>query len=311
MSTHSFKLLITSLAAVAILFSSCNGTQKEAPKNEFQETAFSPCCTEPSPNTQPLTIKLAINDAYCKQTACACIHDIANREYHDLVKELKEKHNIDLQLTYFMETYNMEEKLKLKEFDGVICKPWTAFMLSHEYKIKYKRIVDVLDVFDNGLLNGVFMVKNDSPIKTLADINGKVLVTGQPDAYEKYHSPMRIMEDKNIVPSRMYQKASCLENINELLDDNADVALVSDYVLTASCAIDIANPEDFRVVAKTEDMPLTSVILDMQKISKEDALRLQNALLDLSANKTPESMMSKGFIKPINWTPVIFEPSVE
>ncbi|TKG96431.1 hypothetical protein EYV94_04050 [Puteibacter caeruleilacunae] len=291
------KLTIISFFA-AVCITACNSGKNDTTFNASGVTASS--------NEKPLVINLAVNDTYCKQTACACIHGVAAREYKEFQDLLKKEYNIDLRLTYFMEPYEMEEEMKAKTFDGVICKPWSAYMLSEEYQINYKRIADVLDAYNNQWLKGVFMVNKSSSIKTMDDIAGKVVVAGQKDAYEKYHSPLRLLENKGITPGRIYHKASCLESINELIDSKAEVAIVSDYVMTASCAVDIASPEDFRIIGETEDTPLTSVILDMDRVSAEDALRLQNALLALSGDKAPQSMLADGFVKPASWEPVLF-----
>lgn len=296
------------LSAIALLisvFAACNKKpKKEVKKDEgFEETAFMPCCGEPSPNDKVLTINLALNDTYCKKTACACIHDIAAREYEELQKQLMEQFNIDLQITYYMEPYMMEDQLKAKIHDGVITKPWNAFMLMKENHLRYERIADILDVYDNQWLTGVYLVRKDSDIKTMADINGRTLVAGQEDAYEKYHAPLRQLESMNIKPGKIYYKASCLESINELMDKKAEVAIVSDYVMSASCAVDVASEDDFRVIGETEKMPLCSVVLDRKKISKEDAMRFQKALLALSKDKSPEGMLSEGFVKPASWIP--------
>ncbi len=302
------KITIAMLLVLGISVACVQDNKRKANQETgFDETAFMPCCGEPSTNENTLTINLAVNDTYCKQTACVCIHDIAAREYGVLQKELKDQFNIDLQLTYYMEPYHMEDQLRAKTHDGVISKPWNAFMLSKQHRINYKRIVDILDVDNNQWLTGVYLVRKDSPIQTLKDINGKVLVSGQEDAYEKYHAPFHMLDSLNINPGRTYQKASCLECINELLDEKAEVALVSDYVMFASCAVDVASEDDFRIIGQTEKMPLCSVILDMKKVSKADAMRLQNALLALSGEKSPEGMLSKGFVKPASWIPTPYE----
>jgi ABC-type phosphate/phosphonate transport system substrate-binding protein len=299
---------IIKFSAVVLLvsmFAACNEKpKKEAKKDEgFEETAFMPCCGEPSSNEKLLTIDLALNDTYCKKTACACIHDIAAREYEELQKQLLEQFNIDLKITYYMEPYIMEDQLRAKTHDGVITKPWNAFMLTKNNDLRYERVADILDVYDNQWLTGVYLVRKDSPIKTMADIAGKTLVAGQEDAYEKYHAPFHQLNGLNIKPGKVYHKASCLESINELMDNNADVAIVSDYVMSASCAVDVASEEDFRVIGETEKMPLCSVVIDRKKISKEDAMRFQKALLALSKDKSPEGMLSAGFVKPASWIP--------
>ncbi len=294
-------LLVLVFTAFSIaVFQSCHS-------DSIPETAFEPSKDLTFNQEELLTIHLAVNETYCKKTACICVHEVAAREYELLQEELKKQFNIDLQLTYFVETFNMEDELAKKTFDGVICKPWTAYMLADENNINYKRIADVLDPYNSPWLMGIFVVKVDSPVKSLADITGLTLVTGQKDSYEKYHLPMYMLEENGVEPKKIYGKSSCLECINELLDGRAEVAVVSDYTFSASCAVDVANPDEFKTIAETERIPLTSVILDMDKVSETDALRLQKALLALSGSKSPEGMLGKGFAKPVSWKPLPFK----
>ena len=292
------------LVAISILVvASCGNAD-----NNATETAFSPSSSvKASDNSKPLTVNIALNDTYAKKTACVCIHDVAAREYEEVVKMLKEKYNINFNITYFVEPFELEKALKKKKFDGVICKPWRAIMLTKQYKLNYKRVADILNPENSPWLYGVYFVKKDSPIKSMEEITGKVLVAGQPDSYEKYHMPYRQLKKKGIKPSKIINKSSCLESIGCLVDDKAEIAMVSDYTMYASCAVDIARAEDFKIIGRTKNMPLCSVILDMDRISESDALRLQNALLGASGANSPESMLSKGFVKPSSWKPVEFK----
>lgn len=294
---------INVLIAACCFLAGCNNVQKVS-LEQFEETAFMPGQEViASPSDSLLTIKLAVNETYCTKTACSCISDLATREYEGLVEILKSKYNIDLQLTYFSEEYDMEDSLLTQKFDGVICKPWLAYMLTPGKDFKFKRVADLLDPSDNQWLTGIFIVEKDSPVKNLKDIDGKILVAGQYDSYEKHHAPLTILSQQGIVPKQIISKAGCTECINCLLDDEAEVAIISDYALTASCAVDIAKPEDFTILGKTDNIPLCSVILDMSKVSEADALRLQKALLENSGENAPEGLSSKGFVLPAKWAP--------
>ena len=296
------------IVAVCTLFAGCSGNKKNnAVAAQFEETAFEPTAgTIASANDSMLTLRIAVSETYCKLTACSCIHDLAAREYEELQDTLKSKYNIDLQISYFIEEYELNDSLLARKFDGVICKPWLAFMLTPDNDIKYKRVADLLDPSGNQWLTGKIIVKQDSPSKDMKDIDGKTLVAGQPDSYEKYHAPFAMFKKEGIDPGEVINKASCTECINTLSDNLADVAIISDYALTASCAVDFAKPEDFRVIAETEKMPLCSVILDMAKVSEADALRLQNALLEISGENAPKGLLNKGFVLPAKWAPVPF-----
>jgi hypothetical protein len=126
---------------------------------------------------------------------------------------------------------------------------------------------------------------------------------GQPDAYEKHQAAKRLFEQAEVLPGKIDMYASCMENIGALMDGEADAAVISDYALSADCAVDFANPDDFRTLAHTEKIPLTSLMLDMNKIDAVDAERLKSALLDLSGEDAPESLLSDGFVDPSPWNP--------
>ncbi len=304
------KILNITIVTACITIAGCNYNSSVVSSSEFEETAFTATAgVEQSSSENILTLNIALNETYCLKTACSCIADLAAREYDTLQKILLDKYSIDLKITYFVEEFHLKDTLKTKQYDGTICKPWLAIQLIPETGIPFKRVADLLDPDNNQWLKGIFIVKKESPVTKLEEIDNLILACGQPDSYEKYHSPLAILENNKIVPSQFIYKSGCTECINALLDNQAEVAVISDYALTASCAVDIAPPEDFRTIYETETMPLCSVILDMSKVSEADALRLQKALLEISGDSAPASLLSRGFVLPASWKPVPFVKS--
>lgn len=298
------------IAASSAFFAGCgnsagNGGDVSTPVTQYQETSFEPAAgLTKSPAENKLVIKLVVNDTYGKKTACACIGDLASREYDQLQEILLDKYNIDLQLTYLIEEFYIKDSLLTQRFDGALCKPWFAYRLMPENNFNFKRVADLLDPDNNQWLTGLFIVKTDSPVNSMKDIEGKSLVIGQSDSYEKYHAAMALLNNEKITPGSLMNKSGCLETVGVLLDNKAEVGVISNYALTASCAVDIAGPNDFKVIGESEKTPLCSVMLDMNKVSEADALRLQSALLEISGENAPEDLISNGFVAPAKWQPV-------
>lgn len=259
-------------------------------------------CVSNEPDTA-LSLKIAVNDIYCTDTACFCVHDIAARRYEQTLDRIKTETGIDLQFTYFPEPYQLEEAILSGTYDGVLSKPWTALRLQKQAGASFQRIVDVLDPNNNRWLTGIVIVPTDSPIQSYQELTGKHIYLGEPDAYEKHFSAKRLFTQKGINPATIDTNASCSENIGVLLDGKADAAVVSDYALSADCAVDFANPDDFRTLARTERIPLTSLMLDMNKHSASDAQLLRQCLLELSGDQAPEALLSSGFVEPTPWNP--------
>ena len=260
-------------------------------------------CTSDQTPPQTLRLKLAVNDIYCKDTACACVHHIAARTYGDTQQRLLYEYGIELQLEYFIEPYELEKAILSGKYDGVICKPWIALMLEKQAGADFKRIADIVDPYDNRSLSGIVVVMADSEFRALEDLQGRRMLIGEPDAYEKHHAAQRLFSEKGIEFSVLDMRASCIENLGELMEGAYDAVVVSDYAITADCAVDFASPEDFRILATTEKIPLTSVILDSGKVSDAESKRLAEALLGLSDKNAPESLLSKGFVKAAEWAP--------
>jgi ABC-type phosphate/phosphonate transport system substrate-binding protein len=262
--------------------------------------------SEPTaPAARPLKLVLGVNDVFCKDTACKCAHDIASREYGDFLARLKERSGIELELVYFMEPYELEKAMQAEQFDGAIAKPWPLLRDQTKRGRYLQRIADVQDTSGNASLWGTVIVLSDSPIRSLRDISGKRLALGQADGYEKHQAVYHLLKGAGVDFStiRSIEKASCLECLDLLLKGDVEVAVISNYALTADCGVDVAKPEQFRVIATTAKIPLTSLMIDTRRISTDDAVRLKRALLELSRDALPESMHGGGFIAAQPWQP--------
>ena len=148
----------------------------------------------------------------------------------------------------------------------------------------------------------MFIVKKDSPIAKLEDLTGKRLAIGEKDVYEKHYAALELLRSRGVKP-RILERASCLESIGLLLDGKIAAAAISDYALYASCAVDIAKDNDFKILAKTKQIPLTSIMLDLSKVSKEDATRFQRALLSAASPLTAFSSFHGRILAPAPWKP--------
>ena len=271
-----------------------------------RETAFSPAVggTSDVVSTRPLKLVLAVNEVYCRKTACSCVR-AAERQYEDFAKALRKRYGIILQLEYYTEPYDLVQDFKRGRFDGAICKPWGLLDATRNTKRNVVRVADLQDPHKNSGLWGVMLVLKDSRLQTWRDLEGCRMALGDADGYEKHHAVLRWMDSHHVsIPAtKRTEKAGCLECLDLLMKGEVDVAVISNYALTADCGVDVAKPEDFRILAETERIPLTSLMLDLNRVSPNDAMRLRQALLEISANALPESMAGGGFVAPAPWAP--------
>jgi ABC-type phosphate/phosphonate transport system substrate-binding protein len=268
---------------------------------------ISGCKTSP-PSKETLTLTIAVNDIYCTQTACFCVHDVAARDYDDTLARLRTDYGVDLKPAYFPEPYELEDAILTGTYDGVLSKPWLALRLQKQNGATYRRIADLIDPNDNRWLTGILIVPVDSPVTNATQLSGSRIYLGETDAYEKHYAAKHMLNQLGIVAGTLGTNASCSENIGVLQDEEADAAVISDYALSADCAVDFANPEDFRILAHTEKIPLTSLMIDMNRFTEEQADRIRQALLSVSGKEAADALLGNGFTEPAPWNPPELEP---
>jgi len=268
-----------------------------------RETAFSPSRTVLKEAVMPLKLVVGVNDIYCKDSSCSCIDYIATRRYADFCKLLKDRYQIELVMEYSTAPYALDKSFREGKYDAVLGKIWPIYRPGNGRVMEMVRIADLQDINKNTSLWGVVLVKKESPLQKLSDLAGLRVAYGHPDAFEKHQAALALFQQNGVSVSadKWVEKASCMEGLDLLLKGSVDAAVISNYALTADCAVDFTTPEAFRVLGETEKLPLTSFMVDLKRVSQENALRLQQALVELSATQLPESMSGGGFVLPASW----------
>jgi ABC-type phosphate/phosphonate transport system substrate-binding protein len=269
-----------------------------------RETALFPQGAAPSTSNQPaLKLVVGVSDIYCKDSSCKCIEQIATRQYGEFCRRLKERDNIDIEFVYFLEPYELDKAFLEGKFDAVLCKPWLVFQHSEGRSEEMTRVADLQGLNGDTSLWGMVIVPKDSAIRKLSEISGRRIAYGQPDAYEKHQGALELFQREGVKLSqdKLVEKASCLECLDLLMKNDVDAAVISNYALTADCAVDITTPDAFRVIGRTKGIPLTSFMVDLKRVPRADALRIQQALIGLSGSELPASMSGGGFVKPASW----------
>lgn len=259
--------------------------------------------TAPEAAQSPLKLVVGVTDIYCKDSSCKCIEKIATRRYLDFCKKLKEQYGIELKMEYYQEPYELDKAFGEGKFSAVLSKPWIIFRHPSGRSENMVRVADLQDLHGNTGLWGIVIVPKDSPLKTLADVSGHRVAWGQVDAFEKHQGAQALFkrEGIQIAQGGLVEKASCLECLDLLLKKSVEAAVISNYALTADCAVDVTTPDAWRVLGQTDKIPLMSFMVDLSKVSKADAARLQRALVDLSSKSLPASMSGGGFVAPESW----------
>ena len=250
----------------------------------------------------PVTLKIGVCDPICRKSACSCVEKEAIRAYEGMNAKLAKENGITLEMAYFEEPMLLEKALAEGQLDGVIGKYTECGRFVREAKREFVRLADITKPTGGSDLRGVFITFKDSPVKALADINGRVLGLGPKAATEKVFLPEETLAKRGIVPASKVEFFDCKSAALALMEKKADVAVISDYALQFGCIVVVGDPKDFHVIAETDRaLPFTTFMVDAKRVPADVQARVAAALLTIAGNNVPKDLFSKGWVKPIAW----------
>ncbi len=264
----------------------------------------------------PVRLKIAVNETFCGKTACECVNRVAKRDFEPLLRRLRRDHGIEMEFVYLPSGVEaVGARVRAGDVDGALAKPWPILVASRGAGRDYRRVADLTGPDGRRGLTGIVIVKKDSPVRSVAELQERRLAMGQPSAYEKHHGVLAMLKAGGADPARVGRTefSSCLECLGALLDGKADAAAVSDYAFDADCLVDVAPKTDFRVLGATAPpIPMASLLLDMGRVPEATAWRLRCALLSLAEDPAlKESLLGDGFAEPVPWSPAGLKPLPE
>ena len=260
-------------------------------------------------NPTPVTLKIGVCDPICRKSACSCVEKEAIRAYEGMNAKLAKENGITLEMAYFEEPMLLEKALAEGQLDGVIGKYTECGRFVREAKREFIRLADITKPTGGADLRGVFITFKNSPIKTLADIHGRTIGFGPTVATEKFLLPKETLAKRGLVPAATPEFFDCKSAALALMENKADVAVISDYALQFGCIVVVGDPKDFHVIAETDRaVPFTTFMVDAKRVPENVRGRVAVALLEITGDSVPKDLFSKGWVKPVAWPQDISTP---
>lgn len=218
----------------------------------------------------PDTLLFAVNEGTSSSTDAVFRTD----KYADLARHLRAAVGKNVK----METSNILSivirNLERQRYDVLLIRPShisAKAMRDHGYRLL---------VTAKGESKVHFLVKKDSPLKTLRDVEGRFVVMPEKSAYPT-NLGLAVLRDEKIKPGRL-QMMDRQEAVGYAVKEGlADVGVVISYSKVAK----EWEKEGGRFLYTQDKLPFWSVIVS-PKVTEDSATRLKQALLNL--DKTPE-----------------------
>ncbi|NOY39585.1 MAG: phosphate/phosphite/phosphonate ABC transporter substrate-binding protein [Nitrospirae bacterium] len=215
--------------------------------------------------------------------------------YKPLARYLSEKTGITVRLTILSRYGDIIDRFVQRGLDGAFFGDLTGALAIE--KLYIEPVVRPVNLDGSTYSYGYIIVRNDSGIKTVADMKGKVLafvdratVTGYlfPLSYFRSHG----VENLNDFFSEFYFTGSHDSSVYAVLDGRADIGCVKNTIYNNLVSRDPTIKSELRIIAKSPLMPESTLCL--RKDLPEDIKKMiKEVLLTMDRNDEGRQILAK------------------
>ena len=245
------------------------------------------------------SIVIAVSDPLALELACACVNGHAQRNYHMLAKflekELSSRYKVKV---IFVES--IEEAMRESNGGANLFIGKKSVLLYDAKKLgMLLRPVSALTGKDGTTrFSGLFVVRKESPAKSVEDLTGYKLHCGMPYMQEKYAAAFDALHSSGIKVGPVVTHSQCSAAALALFDDKmSSVAVISDYALPLLEGCGAIEPDSLKVIGKTQPVPFVYLFASEQ-LSRTDESLIIAALKKVKNNSLLCEKMEtqKGFV---------------
>ena len=147
-------------------------------------------------------------------------------------------------------------------------------------------------------VNGVWVAKAESGARSIGDLAGKRISVGPEWQAEKHGDALRQLAAQKIQPAKVTERLLCKEALADVVDGEADAAVISDYASALLGNKEVTGGVGLRVVGQTAGRPYVGVFAT-GRLSGSDRRAVSQFLLRGGASDAEllEALKSKrGFV---------------
>lgn len=263
------------------------------------------CGATTRPTSRPIT--LGVNGPFCDKTGSQCVSGGHYRSYVGLAKLLSEWAGRPVELNYFPTEPMLIDAARAGQIDGVICKTWPALRAAKAARTTLHRLADVDMPQQPGpvttqpttrQLGGILFVLDNSPIRSVKDLDGKRLAVGNEDSYEKSYSVRKLLAEQGAKPT-LVVKPTCLSAALAVKEGEVDAAVLSNYAYLYGTLEAVEMPK-VRQIGQTELLPFVTIgVFDAVDVATR--AKLEKPLVEAAGMGMGDlSWLSR----PVLWQPV-------
>lgn len=207
--------------------------------------------------------------------------------YRALAGYLSEQLDVKITLTIMSRYGEVIKRFKALRLDGAFLTAYTATMGIKELNLE--PVANPVDLSGESTSQGYILVRKDSGIREVKDMQGKSMVFVDPATMEGYLFPLAYLHrygitDMNTFFSRVSYSGSHASTIYTVLDGRADIGSAKDTIFNQLVRNDPSIQGELDIIAQSPKVPETTLCLNTELDQK---LRENFGAVLLQMDKTP------------------------
>lgn len=245
-------------------------------------------------------LAVLVMDPLSKDLACDCVKGYAQRNYRVLAAHLQQKLGMEVTVNH-AETLAAAAKDMPQTPAIIIGKHSVVLSEAAKHKLDFTPIARLTGKDGGASQQGLIVVRQDSPLKKVSDLQGVRILFGPADCDEKSAAVLATLKQNGISPPMTLETASSCSAAAEVLmklpAGEKAAAVISSYAEPLLSGCGTIKKGDLVVIAKTADVPFITAFAS-GKLSLERRKAITEALLDTGGDPELLQVMESllGFI---------------
>lgn len=242
-------------------------------------------------------LHMAVMDPLYKKLACDCIKGFAQRDYDAMADSLSKRLGRPIAVVP-CESLAAAKKLTSDHIELIVGKQSVIKAQATALSTPLRPLAMLTGTDGKTTLTGLFIVRTDDPAKTIADLKGRKVLFGLPDADEKYAAALATMKSLGLpVPAEPETRPACNHAAVDVSNKTADAAVISSYAIRLAEGCGAVEKGSLRIVGETAPVPFITVFATDKLPATEDAAVI-SALLEVSKDAALKVKMESrdGFV---------------
>jgi outer membrane protein assembly factor BamB/ABC-type phosphate/phosphonate transport system substrate-binding protein len=240
----------------------------------------------PAPGDSHAPLPLIVLDPLARELSCACVKGHGQRDYHKLAAWLSARAGRTVRVSFFD---NAADALAERSPESPLLMVASASEVASaaaQTGVRLHALCRLTDADGATTLTGLFVVRQDDPARTPADLRGRRLLFSPASAVETREAALAALNAANAAPRQVETAPAAADAALDVLDSREQpppAAVISSYALPLLEGCGNLGKGELKIVGRTVPVPFVTVFAS-EGVPLPERERLRAALLSARKN---------------------------